>query len=301
MNDFVIRNPLEEDAVQIESLDFVLHMLFLYHGDMDKQNMFCAVNGAGEIVAMAHLMEHDTFHAVRQADDSSFVRYLTFDIIFADNREDECVKDALTAALIGRSRDIKAQYPNKRIVLANYMDSDHPKELSYYLARGFTIFDTIVVFKFDLEQEIPRYPLPDGVQVQPFVLDNSEALEKYHHAELASFDGVAWSMNQLSWMQGAQEIVNFCAFHGSELIANTSTWRISEERSATENVFVIPEWQKHGIARSVICTALDYLKTQGKTIATLGTHGNNQKAIRLYTQIGYQLYGFRLTVGYEID
>ncbi|OKP75867.1 hypothetical protein A3842_18975 [Paenibacillus sp. P3E] len=301
MNDFVIRNPQEEDAAQIESLDFVLNMLFLYHGDLDKQNMFCAVNGAGEIVAVAHLMEHDTFHAVRQADDSNFVRYLTFDIIFADNREDERVKDALTTALIRRSRDIKAQYPDKRIVMANYFDTDNLKELSYYLARGFTIFDTIVVFKYDLEQEIPRYPLPDGVQVQPFVLDNSEALEKYHQAELASFDGVAWSMNQLSWMQGAQEMVNFCAFHGSELIANTSTWRISEERSATENVFVIPEWQKQGIARNIICTALDYLKTQGKTIATLGTHGNNQKAIRLYTQIGYELYGFRLTVGYEIS
>ncbi|OKP92736.1 GNAT family N-acetyltransferase [Paenibacillus sp. P32E] len=300
MNDFVIRNPQEEDAAQIESLDFVLNMLFLYHGDLAKQNMFCAVNGAGEIVAVAHLMEHDTFHAVRQAEDSNFVRYLTFDIIFADNREDERVKDALTAALIGRSRDIKAEYPDKRIVMANYFDTDNLKELSYYLARGFTIFDTIVVFKYDLEQEIPRYPLPDGVQVQPFVLDNSEALEKYHQAELASFDGVAWSMNQLSWMQGAQEMVNFCAFHGSELIANTSTWRISEERSATENVFVIPEWQKQGIARNIICTALDYLKTQGKTIATLGTHGNNQKAIRLYTQIGYELYGFRLTVGYEI-
>ncbi|OKP88172.1 hypothetical protein A3844_08755 [Paenibacillus helianthi] len=300
MNDFVIRNPQEEDAAQIESLDFVLNMLFLYHGDLDKQNMFCAVNGAGEIVAVAHLMEHDTFHAVRQADDSNFVRYLTFDIIFADNREDERVKDALTTALIRRSRDIKAQYPDKRIVMANYFDTDNLKELCYYLARGFTIFDTIVVFKYDLEQEIPRYPLPDGVQVQPFVLDNSEALEKYHQAELASFDGVAWSMNQLSWMQGAQEMVNFCAFHGSELIANTSTWRISEERSATENVFVIPEWQKQGIARNIICTALDYLKTQGKTIATLGTHGNNQKAIRLYTQIGYELYGFRLTVGYEI-
>ncbi|MNI78887.1 ribosomal-protein-alanine N-acetyltransferase [compost metagenome] len=95
-------------------------------------------------------------------------------------------------------------------------------------------------------------------------------------------------------------MVNFCAFHGSELIGNTSTWRISEERSATENVFVTPEWQKQGVARSIICTTLDYLKKQGKTIATLGTHGNNQKAIRLYTQIGYELYGFRLTVGYEI-
>ncbi|WP_379163097.1 GNAT family N-acetyltransferase [Paenibacillus sp. sgz5001063] len=301
MNDFIIRNLLETDVVQIERLDCILNLLVRYHGDLDKRNMFCAVNGDEEIVAVAYLMEHDTFHAVRPAEDRSFIRYLTCEINFAQGKEDERLKDALTAALIERSRAIKAQYPDKRIVIAQYIDADNMNELSYYLARGFTIFNTIVVFKFDLEREIPRYPLPEGVRVTPYALDNNESLEKYHQAELASFDGVAWSMNHLRWMQGAQEKVNFCAFHGSELIANTSTWRISEERSATENVFVIPEWQKHGVARSIICTALDHLKRQGKTIATLGTHGTNQKAIRLYTQIGYELYGFRLTVGYEID
>ncbi|MCL6602155.1 MAG: GNAT family N-acetyltransferase [Paenibacillus sp.] len=298
--EFLIRNPQEKDAEQIGKLDFVLQMVYLYHGDLDKRNMFCAVNEDEEIVAVAHLMEHDTFHAVQQVEDRNFIRYLTFEITFGDNKEDERVKNALTEALIRRSREIKAQYPDKRIVMAQYVDTDNLKELSYFFAHGFTIFNTIVVFKFDLAREIPRYPLPEGVRVQPFALDNSEAKEKYNQAELASFDGVAWSMNHLGWMQGAQEMVNFCAFHGSELIANTSTWRISEERSVTENVFVVPEWQKQGIARSIICTALDYLKTQGKTIATLGTHGNNQKAIRLYQQIGYELYGFRLTIGYEI-
>lgn len=135
----------------------------------------------------------------------------------------------------------------------------------------------------------------------PFALNNSEALESYHQAELASFDGVAWSINHLRWMQGAPEMANFCAFHGNQFIGNTSTWKITEARGATENVFVVPEWQQKGVARSLICAALAHLKQQGKTIATLGTRGTNRKAIRLYTRIGYELYGFRLTVGYEMD
>ncbi|MEK4062523.1 MULTISPECIES: GNAT family N-acetyltransferase [Paenibacillus] len=301
MKDFVIRNPKEEDAEQIGSLDFVLNMTYLYHGDLDKRNMLCAVNGEDKIIAVAHLMEHETFHAAGHDEDKDFIRYLKFQILFADGVEDEQIKDALTDALIIRSREIKAEHPDKRIVLAEYLDADNLKDLSYYLARGFTIRDTIVVFRFDLSQDIPRYSLPEGVQVLPFLLDNSEALEQYHQAELASFDGVAWSMNHLRWMQGSPEMVNFCAFAGNQLIGNTSTWRITDERGATESVFVIPEWQKQGVARSVICTALEHLKQQGKSIATLGTHGNNQKAIRLYTQIGYELYGFILTIGYAID
>ena len=63
MNDFIIRNPKDEDAEQIERMDFVLKMLYLYHGDLEKKNMFCAVNREEEIVAVAHLMEHATFHA----------------------------------------------------------------------------------------------------------------------------------------------------------------------------------------------------------------------------------------------
>lgn len=300
MNDFEIRKPQEDDAEQIGSLDFVLNMIYLYHGDLDKKNMFCAVNGENELIAVAHLMEHETFHAAGHDDDRNFIRYLTYQILFAKGAEDERIKDALTEALISRSREIKAAYPEKRIVLAQYLDTDNLKDLNYYLARGFTVWDTIVVFKFDLSRDIPRYSLPEGVQVMPFLLDNSAALEQYHQAELSSFDGVAWSMNHLSWMQGSPEMVNFCAFAGNQLIGNTSTWRISDERGATESVFVIPEWQKQGIARSIICTALDHLKQQGKSIATLGTHGNNKKAIRLYTQIGYELYGSILTMGYEI-
>ena len=301
VKEFMIRNPQDEDVEQIEGLNFVLKLLYLYHDDFNKKNMFCAVNGEGEIIAVAHLMEHDTFHAVRSDDNENFIRYLTFELAFEADMEEDRVKDALTEALLRRSREIKSEYPDKRIVMAQYIDTDNLQDLSYLLARGFTIHDTIVVFKFDLSRDIPSYPLPEGVRVLPYALDHNEALEQYHQAELASFDGVAWSMNLLRWMQGAQEMVNYCAFSDSQFIGNTSTWRITEERSATENVFVIPDWQKKGVARGLLCTALNALKEQGKTIATLGTHGSNRKAIRLYTEIGYELYGFRLTIGYEID
>jgi GNAT superfamily N-acetyltransferase len=301
MKEFVIRNPIREDGEQLGELDFVLKLLYLYHGGLDLKNMFCAVNPQGELLAAAHLMEHDTFHAVGHDDEPDFIRYLTFEMAFAGGVEDAAVKDALKEALIGRAKEIKIQYPEKRIVMAQYMDTDGHKELGYWLANGFTVYDTIVVFKFDLSRDIPDYPLPDGVEVLPYALNSTEAREKYHQAELAAFDGVAWSIPHLKWMQGSQEMTNFCAFSNDGVfLGNTSTWRITEERSATENVFVIPEWRSKGIARSIISTALRHLKEQGKTMATLGTHGNNKKAIRLYTQMGYELYGFRLTVGYEI-
>lgn len=77
MNDFIIRNLKDEDVEQMERIDFDLKMLYLYHGDLDKKNMFCAVNREEEIVAVAHLMEHATFHTAGHDEDPNFIRYLT--------------------------------------------------------------------------------------------------------------------------------------------------------------------------------------------------------------------------------
>ena len=298
---FTIRNPREEDANRLAQVNFVLELLYRYHGDFEPANMFCAVDEEGELLAVAHLMPHDTFDAVGHDGDARFIRYLDFEIAFAEGRETEAVKDALTEALIGRAREIKARYPEKRIVMAQYIDTDQTDELSYWLSRGFAVYDTIVVFKYDLEPALPQVSLPEGVRIERYALNHPEAQAKYREAELAAFDGVAWSLNHLGWMQGSPEMTSFCAFSGDRLIGSTSTWRITDERSATENIFVVPEWRGRGIASALIHTALGHLKAEGKRIATLGTHGTNRRAIALYTRLGYELYGFRQTIGYEVD
>ncbi|MNB80489.1 ribosomal-protein-alanine N-acetyltransferase [compost metagenome] len=300
LGDWIIRNVNDGDEETVASFGFALHMHYLYHGDFEQKNMFLA-GKENEALAIANLTYHDTFHAAGHDDDPGFIRYLTGEISFAGEDEDEAVKDALLNALIARTREIKAQHPEKRIVLNQYIDPDNLAEQSYYLKRGFTIYESIVILKYDLSRPVPAYPLPEEVQIRPFLLNNDEAREKYTLAEQDSFDGVAWSLNHLAWMQGTPEIVNFCAFSGDQFLGNTSTWRISDSHSVTENVFVIPQWRSRGIARNLLCTALAYLKEQGKSVATLGTYGTNKKAIRLYTQLGYELDGFRLTLGYELD
>lgn len=317
MMTFRIRYPEEQDVEQLGDLDFGLQMYYLYHGDYDAKNMFCAVDGEDRLLGVAHLTKHDTFDAAGHEQEPDFVRYLTFDLILAERpaegaaeeelkqaaqeAAEDAVKNALVEAVIRRAGEIKAEYPHKRIVLARYVDADDLEELDYYLRRSFIVHDTIAIFKFDLTKDIPSYPLPEGITIKSYAMDGAEVQNRYNRAEIAAFDGVAWSINHLRWMQGTPDIVNFGAFSGEELLGNTSTWRITEERSATENVFVTPDWQKKGIARNLLTTALSHLKEQGKTMATLGTHGTNRKAMRLYTQVGYELFGFRLTLGYDLQ
>lgn len=300
---FCIRNIPQEDVEQLGELDFVMKLHYLYHGDFDARNLFGAYTGEGRLIAAAHLTKHDTFDAVGHDGEKTFKRYLLFDLAHADEHLDDAVQDALMEALLARAQEIKAEYPQKHIVLGQYVDIEKESlgQSAYYLKHGFTVENSVVILKYDLSQDIPVYHAPEGVEIRPYALDSDEALRNYNQAELAAFDGVAWRLNHLQWMQGAAEMKNFCAFDGERLIGNTSTWRISDDRSATENIFVIPDWQKKGVARSIIYTALAHLKHQGKTVATLGTGGTNSKAIRLYTELGYKLMGFQLLFGRVIE
>lgn len=252
LGDWIIRNVNDGDEEKVAGFGFALHMYYLYHGDFEQKNMFLAAKD-NEALAIAHLTYHDTFHAAGHDDDPWFIRYLTGEISFAGGDEDEAVKDALMNTLLARSREIKAQHPEKRIVLNQYVDPDNLAEQSYFLKRGFTVYETIVVLKYDLTRPVPVYPLPEDVQIRLFLLNNDEAREKYHSAEQASFDGVAWSLNHLAWMQGTPELVNFCAFSGEQFLGNTSTWKITDGHSVTENVFVIPQWRSRGLPG--ICSA----------------------------------------------
>lgn len=301
MNSYVIRTYQPEDAEQIGKMDKTLQLLVLYHGDFQAENMFCAAAPDGRLLAAGLLMPSEWCSALVLEKDKNFVHYINFELYFAENCRNALLADDLLDCLIRRGREIKSCYPGKRMAMAQYMEADEPKRLNYYLGRGFYFYDSTAEFRFDLTRGIPEYSKPEGICIQKGKLCKPEEFIKYHAAEMESFEGISWSMNQTRWMQGAPDLCNFCAYYEDEFVGNTSTWTISAEQGVTENVFVVPKWQKNGVARYVITEALRYLKKQGKKIATLGTQGDNRKAIRLYHELGYELYHTRFRVGYELD
>jgi len=79
-----------------------------------------------------------------------------------------------------------------------------------------------------------------------------------------------------------------------------TTWLIEDTHSATENIFVVPNWRRKNIAKELISTALRDLKQNGKTIATLCTKGTNKDAIKLYLSYGYTLYYNLIELHYSL-
>lgn len=192
------------------------------------------------------------------------------------------LKENLLKVLIDRAKVIREEYPHKKIRCFNWLFSDDNEEMDFFLSQGFAAHRNCLVMKYDLTQNIPDVPKPEGIIVINRNLDTEEELKQYHEAESIAFSGIVWSMNLLRWYRGAPEWTNFSAFCENQLVGNTMTWMITEERSAIENIFILPEWRKRGVAKYMITEALKCLKSQGKSIATLSVHGDNKKAISLY-------------------
>ncbi len=203
-------------------------------------------------------------------------------------------------ALLARASEIKKTYPNKTIRLIKHIPADNHEDIDYFLSKGFAAYSNILVMKRDLAEVIPDVPSVEGVQVINWKMATEAEKKQYLKADARSNSGVCWSLNLLTWYTYSPEWEAFTAFSGDQAIGSTMTWLITEERSATENIFVVPEWRKKGIARLVITEALKSLREKGKKIATLAVYGSNKPAIALYKSLGYKMFYTNIEIGFDL-
>lgn len=299
---YQIRNYSENDVDKIGMFDKILELSYRYNPDFVPENIFCAVNFDGEILGVGHLEPHDTWNLINKDDVSSdFIYKLVLCISLNPQFPySENLKENILKMLIVRAKEIKEQYPDKRIRVFQWLSSDDFDKIDFFLSQGFVAYQNSLVLKYELAQDIPNVPMPEDIAVVNRILNTEEELKQYHEAEATAFSGVAWSMNLLRWYRGAPEWISFSAFDGNQLVGNTMTWKITEERSAIENIFIIPECRNKGVAKYMITEALNYLKNQGKAIATLSVHGDNKPAISLYKALGFRMFGVMIEFGYDI-
>jgi ribosomal protein S18 acetylase RimI-like enzyme len=88
----------------------------------------------------------------------------------------------------------------------------------------------------------------------------------------------------------------FAAFDRGELVGNVAVfWNEAENQSTgnnlgfTEYIFVRPQWRGKNIARHLINAGQEYLKQHGIEEAHLEVRAKNESALRLYSDLGYEV------------
>lgn len=87
----------------------------------------------------------------------------------------------------------------------------------------------------------------------------------------------------------------FLAFGPAGTVAGICFAQISAERSAQrgtptgyiDSLGVVPEHRRHGLGRALLLTGLRWLRTNGQTTIELDTSGENDRALPLYTGVGF--------------
>ncbi|WP_421385212.1 GNAT family N-acetyltransferase [Bacillus salacetis] len=303
INTYSIRNYKDADADKIAEFDFMAMLAYRYNGDYEPQNIFCAVDGEDNIVAAGHIVPDPTWLVIdKNIKPSDFVCKLNLDIsLNEDLSPPEIILEDLFKCLLKRAKELRKQYPEKNVRVRHVIPTEDIEEIDFYLSKGFDTHRTHLIMKRDLTEEIPSYPLPGNLTIRKWDMATSHEEQQYLAAEAkGDLYGVAWSLNQLRWTKNGQEWDTFTVFEGNEVVGSVMTWGLGEDRGATENIFILPEWRRQGIAKAVITEALKFLRDKGKSEATLGVFGDNGKAIMLYRSLGYKMLSVKIEFGLDI-
>lgn len=284
-----VRRLVNEDAERIEQINPFAALKITYDKGVSRENVVCATD-RGNLAGVGFL----TLHQTQKADELR----VSYDM-FMDERyqEDREIRILLTEGMLARFREIQREKSGVRVYLNDYVESDESGDIQFRLERGFLLNAVMPVLRYDLEQEVKHYRIPDDVVIEKIRFDR-DTMKAYLYADQL----VGEEMNaetDLWFHTGDPTFVCYAAKCRGQIVGSVSVWNISEERGATENIFVIPDYRRKNIARELIAAAFTELKERGLKVATLSVAGRNRPAIQLYLSCGYSLYYNLLEMRYE--
>lgn len=155
----------------------------------------------------------------------------------------------------------------------------------------------------DLEN-IPNFPMPDGLEVRAVLPEHYQAIwdadkeafrDHWGYSEPTEEDRQAWledknifqpQLWQIAWDTKTNEI----AGQVRTFINQAENEKYNRQRGYTEFISVRRPWRKRGLARALIVQSLRLQKEQGMTESTLGADSENiSGATRVYEDCGFRV------------
>jgi ribosomal protein S18 acetylase RimI-like enzyme len=289
--DMLLRNYSSTDLNAIEKINSFCAISIRYHGDIKEENVFCVVDDKDELTGVGYLK----FNEKIQRKDKLIIEFSTS--LHESHRGDMKIDGILMDGLINRFYEIKQAIPEKKLYLRVCCEADEINDMQFFMQKGFGLNSVIPVLKYDLSQNTKHYDIPEDVKIIEYSF-NDESIKKYIEADILS-GGSPESEASIRFCTGDPSFKCFAAICNSEVVGAISIWNITDKRAATENIFVVPTHRRKNIARELIATAFDELKSRGMEIATLSMSGTNLSAMKLYLSCGYSLYYNIIEMLYE--
>lgn len=285
-----IREFQEKDLDSIKNIHSFMWLQLQWQKDYHKEDTIVAVDEDGSVIGVAALSYNGTWYYIERNVTHIPEYYMHFECHVQENHPQfKSVRHLLIDALKKHFATYKEKYPDKRIAMRCWCEDSSLEEMEQLLKEGFTAHGITPVLSYDLTGEIPCYAIPEAISIGIHSFEN-DGMKQYMEANELGSDNVSDSENELWFNLGGDTTKVFVAKDGDKVVSSVTIWGIVDGRSATENIFTIPDYRHKNIARETIATSLRYLKELGETKATLSVVGKNIPAISLYLGVGYHLF-----------
>jgi ribosomal-protein-alanine N-acetyltransferase len=127
--------------------------------------------------------------------------------------------------------------------------------------------------------------------IGPMVLDRD--LEGILRVDAASFTN-PWTRDMFVWEARNSDVARLYVYRtfDGQVIAYCAAWQIFEELHIN-NLAVLPEWRRRGVARELLRHVCDRGVAEGATRSTLEVRASNHAARQLYERFGFRPGGVR--------
>ena len=269
--------------------------LYLSPGFGNGQNVFCAFHENGRIAGYAPL------YSVLMRDQSNLPHTFWTEIKVhpADEQGSE-IKDQLFERLLVRTRELARGFPGHPIHLTFQYFPSETASIDYVTSKGCRHTESVFTMRRDLSLEVQSLPpLQEDIIIRPWRMESQAEQQAYVTARNECFPEAPVELGEWQYfMQSPQWSVGttIAAFHDDQLVGNTAVFwdEAGNQKSGrkigyTEYIFVLPAWRGKNLARRMINAGLRHLKEHGLDEAHLEVRAQNQGALRLYFDLGFEV------------
>jgi ribosomal protein S18 acetylase RimI-like enzyme len=206
--------------------------------------------------------------------------------------------------VIERAKAIKASFTPRRVKLAADMTASQRPDVQHLLENGFERYEGMHVMSRKTQDPIPDVSVPQEITVRLWKMATEEERINYIRAFNSCFfenpktlEGLSFLLDSPMWAGTA-----VAAFDPQGQLAGSVLAYPDEEKrwGVVDDVFVLPEWRRRGIAKRLVGEGIKYFRELGMEEVRLDVVQTNEPAISLYRSMGYVTINEEVMLGLYI-
>jgi len=276
---------------------FVSKELYDRHPALEQgKNVFCASAPDGGLVGYGALIPTPAEPDSPPGTPNTIWIHIRADPEASDFR---AIRQAIYGRILEKSLAYSRAWQGRATRLAISYPDSLSEEIEFFASQGLERFEALLQMTRDLSQPTQALALPAGIAVRHWRMETEPEKMAYLAVEAAIFPHSPRTLEELEfYMQSWPGGTPITAFDAQgKVVGSLMAYWYGRRNGVTEDIFVVPQWRRRGIARYLITAGIGYLSAHGIETAWLEVRESNEPAVNLYRSLGYEITKREIQLG----